>query len=228
MIFKNLKQQFIVPHFAVKFPIMVISIFGMGVFLSFLIEVNFGTDPCSFMNRNVSNRIGMTLGNYQLVSNAVLFILSLVFARNLIGFGTFFNWICIGYIADFFCGIWKTTGFHDFILLSDNMGWRILVFALAILFFVISAAAYMNAQMGVAPYDALPIILSRLFSKVPFFIVRICYDMLAITIGLIASLSNPNGMQGSLLGSVILALSIGPAVTLVGKYMKAHVLRFDE
>ena len=146
MIFKNLKQQFIVPHFAVKFPIMVISIFGMGVFLSFLIEVNFGTDPCSFMNRNVSNRIGMTLGNYQLVSNAVLFILSLVFARNLIGFGTFFNWICIGYIADFFCGIWKTTGFHDFILLSDNMGWRILVFALAILFFVISAAAYMNAQ----------------------------------------------------------------------------------
>ena len=86
----------------------------------------------------------------------------------------------------------------------------------------------MNAQMGVAPYDAFALIISGWIPKIPFAPLRICYDMLAIVIGLVASLSNPNGMQGSLLGSVILALSIGPAVTIVGNYMKAHILKFDE
>ena len=228
MLLNKLKKQFFVDHFAIKFPIMLLSILGMGLFLSLLIEVNFGTDPCSFMNRNVASRFGLTLGNLQVIANAIMFILSLIFARNLIGFGTFFNWICIGYIADFFCAIWKRAGLHDFLLLSENMNWRIVIFALAIFLFVVTAAAYMNAQLGVAPYDAIPMIISGWISKVPFFIIRIIYDMAAITIGVSASLSNPKGMQGSLLGSIILALSIGPAVTIVGKWMKAHVLKFDE
>lgn len=228
MLLNNLKKQFFVPHFSVKFPIMIISILGMGLFLSLLIEVNFGTDPCSFMNRNVASRFGLTLGNLQVIANAIMFILSLIFARKLIGFGTFFNWICIGYIADFFCAIWKRAGLHDFLQLSESMNWRIIIFAFAIFFFVVTAATYMNAQLGVAPYDAIPMIISGWISKVPFFIIRICYDMLAITIGVCASLSNPKGMQGSLFGSIILAFSIGPAVTIVGKWMRAHILKFDE
>ena len=228
MLLQKLKNQFIVPHFGVKFSIMSAGVFGMGLFLSFLIEANFGTDPCSFMNRNVAGTIGLSLGNYQVIANAVMFIMSLIFARNLIGFGTVFNWFFIGYIADFFCALWAKTGLHDFIIDGSNMHWRIVIFAFAIIGFVISAASYMNAQMGVAPYDALALIISRWVSKVPFFALRICYDMLAIGIGVFASLSNPKGMQGSLLGSVILALSIGPAVTIVGNWMKAHVLNFSE
>lgn len=223
MFLKNLKDHFIVPGFAIKFPVMVISIFGMGFFLSFLIEAGFGTDPCSFMNRNLASRLGMTLGNFQLIINAFLFVFCLIFARSLIGFGTFFNWIFIGYIADFFCAVWKNTGFHDCILKSENLHLRIIVFAFAIFLFVVVAATYMNAQLGIAPYDAFPMIISGWLPKAPFFIVRICYDYLAIFIGLIASLSNPLGRQGSLLGSMILALSIGPAVTLVGKFMKKHL-----
>ena len=217
---EKLKNQFIVPEFAKKFPFMVISIFAMGFFLSFLIIVGFGTDPCSFMNRNIASRLGLSLGNLQIIANTFLFIFCLIFSRNLIGFGTFFNWICIGYIADFFCNLWNKSGLTDFLLTFENMHWRILVFSLAIFLFVVAAAIYMNAQLGVAPYDALPMIISRWLPKVPFFIVRICYDFTAISIGLIASLSNPLGRQGSLLGSMILALSIGPAVTLVGKAMK--------
>jgi uncharacterized membrane protein YczE len=217
---QELKNHFIVPGFSKKFPVMVVSIFGMGVFLSFLIEAGFGTDPCSFMNRNIASRFGFTLGNFQIISNAFLFVFCLIFARKLIGFGTFFNWIFIGYIADFFCSLWKHTGIHDFILQSGNLHWRIIVFCIGIIFFVAAAATYMNAQLGVAPYDAFSMIISGWLPKVPFFIIRICYDFLAISIGLIASLSNPLGRQGSLLGSMILALSIGPAVTLTGKLMK--------
>ena len=217
---KKLKEHFIKDDFGRKFTIMIAGIFGLGLFLSLLIEAGFGTDPCSFMNRNLASRFGLTLGNLQVVANAAMFILCLIFARDLIGFGTFFNWICIGYIADFFCSVWLKSGLHDFILNSENLAFRILIFAFSIFFFVVCAAAYMNAELGVAPYDALPVIISRAISRLPFFILRICYDMLAITIGLVASFSNPLGIQGSLLGSIILAFSIGPAVTIVGKFMK--------
>lgn len=223
----SLVKHFIVPHFAKKFWIMVLAIFGMGFFLSFLIEANFGTDPCTFMNKNLASAIGWSLGNWQITINSVMFIMSLLFARNLIGFGTIFNWVCIGYTADFFCGLWNKTGLHDFMMISQNLPWRIVIFALAILFFVISAATYMNAQLGVAPYDALAIIIARPFKKVPFFFIRILFDLSGIGIGLLASLVNPLGRQGSLLGSVILAFAIGPAVTMVGKFMEKHILNFD-
>lgn len=216
----SFKEHFKKPDFVRNFIIMLAGIFGLGLFLSLLIEAGFGTDPCSFMNRNLASRFGLSLGNLQVLVNAAMFILCLIFARDLIGFGTFFNWICIGYIADFFCSVWLKTGLHDFIQLSGNLPFRILIFAFSIFSFVVCAAAYMNADMGLAPYDSLPVIVSRAVKKIPFFLLRICYDMLAISTGLIASFSNPQGIQGSLIGSIILALSIGPAVTIVGKLMK--------
>lgn len=44
-----------------------IAIFGMGFFLSFLIMADYGTDPYTFMNRSLAARLGMTLGNWQLI-----------------------------------------------------------------------------------------------------------------------------------------------------------------
>ena len=198
--------------FIKKLIIVFISVFGMGFFLSFLILIGLGTDPCTYMNRSIAGHIGWTLGNWQLTLNIIMFIFVLIFARDQIGFGTLFNMVLIGYYADFFDWVWMNTlpGW-----IFTDMPVRLILFAVTLSGFIISAAFYMNSEMGVAPYDASVIILSRMvFKNIPFFIVRMGWDISAIIVGFIASRTLPAP------ATVIMAFALGPVITVVGRFMK--------
>ena len=57
----------------------------------------------------------------------------------------------------------------------------IVQFLEVLLLFVTACAIYMNSELGIAPYDAVPKIISDRFVKLPFFVVRIIFDYSAIT-----------------------------------------------
>ncbi len=223
---KNPFKHMIVPHFWAKFSVMFVAILLMGFFLSFLIEVGWGTDPATFMNYNLAMTLGLSFGNWQMICNTLMFIVMLLFDRKLFGFGTICNWVLIGYTADFFNWVWAKCGLHDLISSGDNFILSLGVFAGAILCFVIVAAVYMNADMGLSPYDGIPKIISNKLSKVPYFIIRIIFDFTAIAIGFVACLFNPDGMQGSLIGSVVMAVCLGPVISFVGNFMQKHIAIF--
>jgi uncharacterized membrane protein YczE len=226
--FDRLTAKFRVKNFWKKFLFVAVAIFLMGFNLSLLIVAGWGTDPCSFMNLNLASKIGWTLGNWQLTLNAAMLLFTLAFGPELIGAGTVLNMVLIGYTADFFCWIWLKTGLTAAVLSPDLFPLRILVFAVAICFFVVAAAVYMNCDMGLSPYDAAIKIISGWVSRIPYFAIRIAYDLLAVGIGLAAGLSSDRGIQGSMIGSVIMALAIGPAITAAGKFMKRHVSVFRD
>lgn len=219
-------KQFLVAHLWKKLILMLCATLGMGFFLSLLIEVGWGTDPCSFLNLNVCRTIHWTLGTWQMTFNLILFILVFFFAPQTIGFGTLANMFLIGYTTDFFSWIWKITNLHNFIQ-EGNFLVHLGFFAFAIIFFIISASIYMNSKLGLGSYDAVVIIISERVKKVPFFVVRMCYDFSAVLIGFIASRFNPNGMQGSIIGSLIMSFLLGPTITLVGKIMNKLFFKDD-
>ena len=68
--------------------------------VSLLVMCDTGTDPCSAINYGISHKLGMSFGNYQLLSNIVLLIIAIIFEKKLIGTGTFGNMILVGYSAD--------------------------------------------------------------------------------------------------------------------------------
>ena len=84
-------------------------VFGMGFFLSFLMLCGLGTDPCSFMNKAVSLRIGILFGTWQLIVNVVMLIIVIFWDRSSLGFGTVFNMVLVGYYVDFFDWVWGKT-----------------------------------------------------------------------------------------------------------------------
>lgn len=224
---KIFEHLFAVPQFKKRFLLMLVGIFFMGFFLSLLILVGFGTDPYSFMNLNIARAINLSLGNWQLIFNSALFCLMLLFARSLIGLGTLFNMIFIGYIADFFCYVWTTCGFEAFVF-ANGLCAKIIVFVLALFGFVVFASFYINAQLGLSPYDATANILSKIFARVPFFVVRIIFDLFAIVIGCIASRFVDGGMVSSAIGGTAMALLLGPAITIVGGILRRTILKIDE
>ena len=211
---KFFKDYFQQPNFKKRLVVMNIGVFLMGFFLSFLIKVDLGTDPCTFMNWTISERLGILFGTWQLLLNAFLFVFVILFGRNQIGFGTIANMVFIGYIVNFFKWVWEKTIPEYYF---TEMPYRGVIFALALLCFIISVSFYINANMGVSPYDAMPQIISeRVLKKVPFAIIRICYDFLVIAIGVLLG-GKPN------IGIVLMALFLGPIITVVGKFLNKHV-----
>lgn len=212
-------KQFIVPHFWKKFILMITSVIFMGVTLSFLIEVAWGTDPASFLNLHISRCIGLSLGNTQILVYFGMFIITFIFGPEMIGFGTIANSLLIGHTADLCMKLWDMSGIHNFIS-SGTLFIKILVFAVALLGFVFSAAIYMNAGLGVAPYDALPKIIWAHIKRVPFFVVRICFDLVVIGFGILFGILGPDGILISPIGATIMALLLGPAIGFVGEKLK--------
>ena len=213
--FKNwLKEYLSQPNFVKRLIVMNIGVFFMGFFLSFLIKVDLGTDPCTFMNLTLSRFFGISFGNWQLILNVFLFIFVILFGRKFIGFGTIANMVFIGYIADFFVWLWEKT-LPEY--LFTTFPYRAIVFAAALFLFIIAVSFYINAAMGVAPYDAMPQIISeRVLKKVPFAVIRICYDFLVILIGMLFG-GTPN------IGIVLMALFLGPIIQIVGKFLNKAV-----
>lgn len=195
----------------------------MGFFLSFLRSVGWGTDPYTFMNESIRRRLKWTLGTWQLLLNALLFVFVVLVNRRLIGVGTIANWVLIGYTADFCNGVWKRC-IPAAVFAEPCFLWlKIIIFAVAIFGFVTSAAVYMNAQMGLSPYDAAVTILSDWLVRLPFALVRICYDALAVAVGLAVTAGTDINMRGWLIGTLIMVVALGPAIQLVGTFMKKHV-----
>ncbi len=198
---------------------MLPAVILMGVFVSILVEIGWGTDPASFLNLNIASTLGWGLGNTEVLVYGLMLVFTFIFGAQMIGFGTLANMFLIGYVIDLCRWIWKNTGFAQFIY-DSSLTVRILIFASTLLCFVVVASIYMNAQMGVAPYDAIPNILSGWMPKLPFAVIRIIFDLSAVGIGVLAGLLNPEGIQGSILGSIIMSFLLGPVITLVGKPLK--------
>ena len=209
-------KQFIVENFWKRLAFMLPAVLLMGVFVSILVEVGWGTDPASFMNLNIQKVLGLSLGPTEVITYGIMFIFVIFFGVEMIGFGTLANMILIGFVVDFCRWIWNNIGLHDLIT-NGGFAVKLPFFIGALFFFVIVAAIYMNAQMGVAPYDALPVIIGNALPKVPFFIIRQLFDFSAVAIGVIFGLLCKDGIQGSIIGSVAMSIALGPVITLVNK-----------
>ncbi len=214
---KKIDKYFHQEGFKKKFIIMALGVALMGFFLSFLIEVSLGTDPCTFMNLTISGRLGILFGTWQVLLNLVLFVFVVLFDRHQIGPGTIANMVFIGYISDFCRWVWSKT-IPRFVF--EQWPYRAVVFIVALLCFVVAASFYMNADMGVAPYDAIPNILSNLvFKKVPFKFVRIAFDGTVVLIGLL--------FGGRLeICTILMVFLLGPTITAVGKFLNKKVFKF--
>ena len=85
-----------------RFLIMLTGVFGMGVFLSFLVGADYGTDTSTFMNTSIAARTGLSFGTTMLLTNGLLFLIPLFRGRHLIGAGTICNMTVVGYTCDLF------------------------------------------------------------------------------------------------------------------------------
>ena len=212
--FKNNKKEF-----AANIVMVVCAVLCMGISLGFLLQTDLGTDPYTFMNVSISSKIGWTLGNWQLTLNAVMFIIViLVTGIKLIGPGTVANMVLVGYTVDFTVWVIGKTFPEGFFMGPVA---RPVTFILGLIGFLISAAVYMNSRLGLSPYDGTGKIICDAFKMIPFFITRIVFDLCAVVIGCLFG-ARPR------IGTILMAVFLGPAITTVGSFMDRHIFKKSE
>ena len=197
-------------HFTKRLIAVILSVIVMGFALSWLVLVDLGTDPCTSMNLAISHKLGMSIGNWQALFNSFLFIFVILWCRENIGFGTLANMFLVGYSLDFFSWLWGRVLPEG---AFSSMAVRIGVLFPALLLFVLSAAVYMDVELGTAPYDAIPFLVSKKLPNVPFRVIRMAFDFTVIVLSLIFG-----GKVGIV--TILMALTLGPVIAWAGKHME--------
>lgn len=202
-----MQQLFGKPHMARRVMVLFGSVFLMGVGVAILDQLGFGTDPCSVLNLAMSRKLGWSFGNYQLVFNVLLLALILLLREGKrIGPGTLANMIVVGYAADF--TTWIINMIHP--LTGETLLVKLIVFIPTILMFMVAASFYMVVELGVAPYDALPQIISSRVKKLNFTAIRIIWDVTATVLGFL--LGGTVGMV-----TIIMGFFLGPIISAIAK-----------
>ncbi len=198
-----------------RIAMMCVGVFIMGFAISLSVYASLGTDPCTCLNLGVSGKIGMSFGTWQLLMNSTILVFTFVFSRHLIGIGTIVNMVSIGFLVDFFNGI------YAHILPSEpTILLRILFMLCSVVILAFTAALYIYPQLGVSPYDSIGFILADR-THIEFRWCRIFYDVLAVLIGYLC---------GSVVGvgTVITAFCMGPLIKYFSDLIQRKFpLQFD-
>lgn len=193
------------PRMARRMTGLLLSIFVMGMCVAVFKLTGVGTSPCSCMNLGISRRLGISFGTWQLLLNAVLLLIVLRFSPEKISIGTLVNMVLVGYIAELFMyllgGLIPPEGLPA--------GTLALVFALTLAAYLVSASIYLAADLGCAPYDAVPMIIAAHTGRVSYRAIRMAWDVAALGIGF--ALGETVGIA-----TLITGFCLGPAITAIG------------
>lgn len=206
---ESIAASFTRPRMGRRLAVLTVSLMVIGICVAVFKTVGFGTDPCSTFTLGVSARTGVSFGTCQLVFNLLMFLPVIRFDLSRIGVGTVANMVGVGYVADFCMWI---IGLHT-PPEGFSMAARILMFAVSMAAFLVAAAFYMVVDLGVAPYDAIPQLISARTSRLSARAVRMLWDISVLSIGF---------LLGSTVGltTLITGFCLGPAIVFVSSRVK--------
>lgn len=199
-----------------RITMMFVGILFIGICVGSFRLSEFGVDAFTCMNLGISGFIRMSFGTWQLIMNAVILTVIFFTVRSCIGLGTVVNMVCVGYLADLICWL-----FQDILNVEMTLPLRIAALIIGMLFAGLGVALYMVADMGIAPYDAVGIIIEELtHNKLKYDKARIISDVTVVIVGVAFCLMS-GGNLGLIIGigTVCNALFNGPLI----QFFKTHV-----
>lgn len=176
----------------------------------------FGVDAFSCMNLGISGLLHMTFGTWQLIMNAFILVVVFFTVRHCIGAGTIVNMISVGYMADFICWIYQ-----DVLAVHMTLPLRVFALLLGSLSAGLGVAFYMAADMGIAPYDSVALIIEKgTRGRIRFQYARVLSDITVVVIGVISCLLSGGDLWLIIgVGTVCNALFNGPLI----QFFRVHV-----
>lgn len=180
-----------------RIGIMIIGNVIIGLGISVFKLSGLGNDPYSGMVMAMGALLNMPYANFQVLLNIALLMIEIFAGRKYIGAGTIVNALFLGYFSTFFNFMLAHT-----VNAPEKMWQRVIVVCLGVIICSLGLSLYQTADVGVAPYDSLPMILADRCPRIPYFCFRISLDALFALICYLAG-----GIVG--LGTLVSAFGLG-------------------
>lgn len=193
--------------------LMPMSILLMGFAISVFSYAGMGVDPFTALNMSISAKIGLSFGFFQMCMNGVILVLVAIVSKKLINLGTIFNMIGVGYVCEFFTGI-----YNQILPTNPNAVVKTVAMLLGVFLLSLSASLYFNCDLGVSPYDALGFVLEEK-TKMKYKWCRVATDLVCTLIAFV--LGGPIGI-----GTVVTAFFMGPVISFCDEAISKKVLNF--
>lgn len=195
---------------------MFVGILFIGICVASFRLSAFGVDAFTCMNLGISGFLHMTFGTWQLIMNAAILVLVFFTARECIGAGTIVNMAGVGYMADFICWL-----FQDVLAIQMTLPLRIGALAIGSLFAGMGVALYMAAELGIAPYDSVAIIIEKKTNgRIPFQAARVASDVTVVIVGVVFCLMAHGNLWLIIgIGTICNVLFNGPVI----QFFKTHM-----
>lgn len=185
----------------------------------------FGVDAFTCMNLGISGFLNMGFGTWQLFVNAVILVIVFFTMRKCIGAGTIVNMVCVGYGADLMCWI-----INDRLQVEMSLPLRMAALLAGCIFASLGVAFYMAAEMGIAPYDSVALIIEKgTHRKIKFQYVRVISDVTCVVLGVIFCLAAGDDLWMILgIGTICNACFNGPLIQFFRKHVSEPLISKTE
>lgn len=193
---------------------MVFGNFILGIGIAVFRTSLLGNDPYSAMLMAGADRLPVTYSTLMLIVNAGVFLVEFLWGRHLIGFGTFVNWFLLGYVASFFIEVFAVMQIPQ-----RGMAVRLLTVAVGVLIVSAGVSLYQSADLGVAPYDSVSMILSE-HCPLPYFWCRLATDVVCTAVCFaLGGIVN--------VGTAVCAFGLGPFIHFFDEHLSRKALGVD-
>lgn len=185
--------------------------FFLGVWIiqagvALFIGANIGSDPFTVFTLGLSKLFGITPGQGNMLITFIFLVIIFIFSRKSINIGTVLAMISAGPFIDLMLNVFKIIPFAEF-----NYLLKALVLILSCVIIAIGFSMLKATDLGVAPNDLIPLIISD-FTKKEYRWVRMIIDITLFVVGFLLGGIDKSAGIGAFGGTVIAALLTGPLI----------------
>ena len=165
---------------------------------------NFGMDPFQVLAHGIWNKTSIGFGTLYTIINVLMLVGIFFLDKTKIGLGTVINITLLGYVAEFFSGVF------DYWLPSPDLWIKIAFLLVGIVIMCFGSALYFTGNMGVSTYDAVALVMSERQKRVKFQFCRIGTDLMCTAVGF--ALGAVVGI-----GTLVTAFFMGPMISFFNR-----------
>lgn len=159
-----------------KVLICTVSLILLGIGCGINIVTCLGADPITVFYDGLSKATGLSVGITASILNALLVITVFCINRKYINIGTLIYLFVLGIFIDF--GIW----IYNCLSIPQSFFPRFISSIIGCLICFIGLGGYMNMDVGIDPWTALAVIISKKMNK-SFRLVKVSLDIMTLILG---------------------------------------------
>ena len=155
-----------------------------------------------------------------LIVNTIIMIPMLIWARDKIGVSTILSLFLVGFCCDIMLNIFDAVGLE-----ITNIFLRLLCSFSALLIISLGISLYVEADLGVSPYDEIPLLLQKIFPKISYQFTRIMLDVSATLLAFIIGVVILKRTDIINFNTFLSFVGFGPTIVLCSKFVNKCIYK---